>query len=163
VITRLYAYSHSKCECVLASSIALVFFPVFNGNNQQQGFREVTEGITAPPVHSPTDTSLLRRIPSPHKKRTLFFIKNRRYFPGGGNRQRGRKKDSEPPRHLSAVPFLQPVAPPFRFVSFAFLSCHGPVGANAISLAFLRGEAMGAAAAWPWLCFPRQGEKQSTA
>lgn len=30
-----------------------------------QGFSEVTEGITAPPEHGPTDTSLFFRFPSP--------------------------------------------------------------------------------------------------
>jgi len=49
------------------------------------------------------------------------------------------EEDSEAPQRRS---IFATGGAPFRLV--AFLSCRGPVGANAISLAFLRGEAMGA-------------------
>ena len=99
----------------------------------------MTEGITAPPVHGPIDTSFFRvfdEFPVHIKNLLFFFTKNRIYFPVGGNRQRGRRLGG------TSAPFHFFNRWPFRFV--AFLSCRGPVGTNAISLAFLRGEAMGA-------------------
>lgn len=48
------------------------------------GFREITQGITAPPEPWPDRHVALFTVPKKTKKN------NRRYFLGGGNRQPGR-------------------------------------------------------------------------
>ena len=111
----------------------------------------MTEGTTTPPVHGKTDMSLfssLRRISSPHKKPTLSYFYQKQGIFSGWRKSTARKKTR---RHLSAVPFFQPVAVSFRCVFIVPWTSGDKCDKPRFSTR--RGDGCSAR---PRFCFPRQ-------